>query len=354
MNKILLSFVLGIMLFGLLPSVASAANATNWSGTPYVWGNPVTNPDGSISAAMPNGWGSYGADPFDVWTGVYGPFDGALAGKTWYINNRWLDDWGGRKTAELLGLNVPIYNNPGSCPFVEIAAGTKTNIICGSNSGKTTPPGSWRHYRIGADGKNTSVVLEAYADYFLMGMDNVAKYLFENAFDPKVECYGRSSPYIRVNSDGTFTTFEQMKSNIEGVNLSSCQPRSGGSTTPTTPGTTLTPTTGSTPTTIDPATETMLAETKALVDSVRARYEQILQQLGVSSSSQLVNTSVLFPTNTQTTGTLSVTAGNTLPAVQPSTTVTTLSPTQVAQVQNQILVLLLQVVELQTKLAAMQ
>jgi hypothetical protein len=357
MKKFSLGLLLGVILLGALPTLALAANATNWSGTQYVWGNPITNPDGSISAAMPNGWGSYGADPFDTWSGVYGAFDGALAGKTWYINNHWLDDWGGRKTAELLGLNVPIYNNPGTCPLKEIAAKTITNVICGSNSGRETPPGSWRYYSIDPLGNNSFVALEAYADYFLMGRDNVANYLFQNRYSRSLGCYSYFQPYLYGNE----TTFEQMKSNIENFNVSLCSSTYPYAPVPvgdgTSGGTSGTGTTGGTAggtgtyTITEAETAATLASTKALVDSVRERYEKIAQDLG-----QYINSNFAGIQNiTAGAGNVSLTPATTLPTTQQTgTTLTTLSQEQVAQVQNQILVLLLQVVELQAKLAGMQ
>lgn len=299
MNKILLSFIFGIILFGVLPSTASAANATNFTGTPYVWGNPVTNSDGSVSAAMPNGWGSYGADPFDTWAGT-----NVDNGQKWTINNRWLDDWGGRKTVELLGLNFTIYNTPGSCPLQEIAAGRKTNVICGSNSGRNVPPGSWTLY----DGRNnnTAVTLEAFADWFLIGRDDIAKYAFENLWNPKFECYGglntiRHTMTYRLGIDGTVNlnlSLDEIKKNVEN---SLCQTST--SQIPATQPTTNTGSTGTlngggtgTSATIDAKTTAELAQTEALVNSVRTRYEQIMKQLGVSSISELINTNATIPT----------------------------------------------------------
>lgn len=221
MKKILYRLVLSIFVFcGVFSFALAQSNpATNWSGTPYVWGNPVINADGSVSAAMPNGWGSFGMNPFDNWGGT-----NVDNGQKWTINNRWLSDSGGRKIAELLGLNVVIYNTPGSCPFQELAAKRITNIICGSNSGRETPPGSWRYYSIDSSGENNSVVLEAYADYFLMGRDDVAKYLFENRFGERLACY---SSYNQPFRNGM--TFDQMKQNIESFNLSLCSTSSSGS-----------------------------------------------------------------------------------------------------------------------------
>lgn len=295
MKKILYRLIFSIFVFGGVFSFASAqsAPATNWSGTPYVWGNPVLNADGSVSAAMPNGWGSFGADPFDVWTGV-----NVDTGQTWYVNNRWLSDFGGRKIAQLLGLNVTIYNDPGTCPLQEIAAKTVTNIICGSNSGRELPPGSWRYYSIDPLGNNSAVVLESYADYFLMGKDDVAKYLFDNRYARSLSCY----QYFDIPFKNGMT-FDQMKQNVDNFNVSLCN-----STYPYAPAPVVTNpgggTTGGTGTggTVNSGTsvgaDTPVNLAKSLINSLFNQFNQSMNS--ISSIGLNLNTGVQTNTSTGT------------------------------------------------------
>ncbi|MFA7216521.1 MAG: hypothetical protein WC095_00870 [Candidatus Paceibacterota bacterium] len=279
MKKILYRLVLSIFVFCGVFSFASAQSnpATNFTGTPYVWGNPIINADGSVSAAMPNGWGSFGADPFDTWAGT-----NVDNGQKWTINNRWLSDFGGRKIAELLGLNVKIYNTPGSCPLQEIAAGRVTNVICGSNSGRNVPPGSWTLY----DGRNnnTAVTLEAFADWFLIGRDDIAKYAFENLWNPKFECYGglntiRYMMTYRLGIDGTVNLnmpLDEIKKNVEN---SSCQTST--SQTPTTQPITNTGSTGGSSTTNSSVgSDTPVNLARKLVDSLFDDFNKSMGSIG--------------------------------------------------------------------------
>lgn len=282
MNKILSRLFLGTLLFGGLFSFAFAQNATNYDYLSNTWGNPVLNADGSVSAAMPNGWGSYGADPFDVWTGI-----NSDTGQRWFINNRWLSDFGGRKTAQLLGLNVTVYNNPGTCPNQDIAAGRVTNVICGSNSGRETPPGQWRYWTNKPDGTSSYVALEAYAPYFLMGKDDIAKYLFQNVWNPKLDCYLSRSPVLFSNSD----TLDQLRQRVEGASCGSTS--SGGSTggSGTTSGGS-TGTTGGTTSSAGSASVPVLA--RDLIDTLFNRFDQAItsvSSVGLNTGTTNTNSS---------------------------------------------------------------
>lgn len=287
MKNILYRLVLSIFVFCGVFSFASAQSnpATNYDFLSNTWGNPVLNADGSVSAGMPNGWGSFGADPFDNWGGT-----NVDTGQTWTINNKWLSDFGGRKIAELLGLNVKIYNTPGSCPNQEIAAKQITKVICGSNSGRETPPGSWRYWDINPSGEPVPIALEAYTNYFLMGKDDIAKYLFDNRYSDRLACYSTYQPYL-YSAD---TTFSQMKQNIESFNLSLCSTSSSGSGGSTNTGSTNTGSTGGSSTTNSSVgSDTPVNLARKLIDSLFDDFNKSMGSIG--------NIGLNINTGTQTT-----------------------------------------------------
>lgn len=156
------------------------------------YGGPTINPDGSVSAGMPNSWGDFGFNPFSNWSGT-----NVDTGQNWNIGNKFLSDQGAQKLFEFLGLgNAPVYNTPGSIQNYSSNPGA----IYGPNSGNTSGPGGVGMWRYVDPTTGVLTDLSPFADYFLTGRGDLGKYIFQNMNDPGLQALQSFSPLERFQS----------------------------------------------------------------------------------------------------------------------------------------------------------
>lgn len=205
------------------------------TSTPGVYGAPVVNPDGSVSAARPDSFGAFGFDPYMNWSGV-----NSDTGQPWNIGNNYLNDQGAQKLIELLGLGgAPIKTTPGSVQDWTRTPGAIYSPTSGNNSGPQGQ-GMWRYVD---PATNQLVDLSAYAPYFISGQDDIGKFLFENVGNPQVQ---QALQYLIPSQYNNVDEFQNAVQSTTSALQNPVIPTAGGGSVPAGGGTGNTGNTGNT------------------------------------------------------------------------------------------------------------